>query len=137
EDHSHETIRSAWRLRNVAVRLAFSAHEVLDVADERYKQAGQHVVMRYVQQRLDIDGLALRVTEAVADSVQAGCSSVDDVMTRVRRKRSTVYAALSAAGVPGVEQLLMLMRLMRSVDVIHRGGTLPDAAHYAGYAGVK
>ncbi|MGH7465552.1 MAG: hypothetical protein ACREK1_10285, partial [Longimicrobiales bacterium] len=62
---------------------------------------------------------------------------VSKIVDHVRRDRSTVYAALASAGVPGIEHLQILGRLMRSIEVIHAGGRPADAAHIAGYATEK
>lgn len=138
EDTAADTIRRVWRLKSIDADLLFSWTELSETIERRCSARGPAAVMQHIQHRLDVTSeLPLRVMATVAAAESDAGLVVESIARAVGRKRSTIYAALSEAGIPGVEQLQVLLRLLRSIDVLRSGGLPADAAYVGGYSGEK
>ena len=92
-------------------------------------------VGRYLKSRIGSDSAEfVQLVKLLHREPQLLTASPAHVAARLGSSRARLYAALTEAGSPPLEQIQVLLRLIPAAHVVQRGGRLDDAAHVAGYA---
>jgi AraC-like DNA-binding protein len=91
-------------------------------------------VGRYLITATGAEGDAARLILMLADNADACSWSTRMISDRLGLGRSALYAALRECGLPPLEQILYLFRLLPAARMIQQGASVEDAAFRTSYS---
>lgn len=132
-----DLLRKAWPLAGLGVRLLTEGGD-LRAQVGRLLDAEATQVAELLVRRLGIENRVVRrLLALLAERGDLLGAPIVELAAQLRIARSTLYEAVASSGLPSIEQIQFLFRLLPAVRVLQAGGRAEDAAYVAGLADAR